>query len=215
MSTKENQPEQQQQTFIVFVGNLNGTVTSRDLAELAADVGPVNSTVVCFDADGNPLGHGFVEFTSLDDANVFIEDNNGRECCETILNCSPFVPDENGPNPLRSNTLFLTNFPANFGKDDIDGFIAENCPENASSDVFQNQDTGVIYAFVTFDDSDQVLAAVDNLHGHEFEVEDGDNLNLYADIVQVNPAVRKIKNFILANFTHFWIFYFYFFIGKF
>ena len=179
------------QSWVVFVNNLNGTVTSRDLAELGAATGQINSTVVCFDRDGNPLGYGFVEFATEEEANAFIDANNGRECCGTNIEVSAFIPQPGTPAPLRSNTLFLTNFPPAFTKEDIDAFVDANCGEFASSDVFQNQETGVIYAFVNYNDPGQVLAAVDALHGHEFAVEDGDNLNLYADIVQVEDAVSN------------------------
>ena len=180
----------QGQAWIVFVNNLNGTVTSRDLAELGAATGPINSTVVSFDRDGNPLGYGFVEFATEQDANAFIDANHGRECCGTNIECSAFVPLPGHPSPLRSNTLFLTNFPPQFTKEDIDAFVDANCGEFVSSDVFQNQETGVIYAFVTFNDGQQVLGAVDRLHGFEFQVDGGEPLNLYADIVQVADAVR-------------------------
>jgi RNA recognition motif-containing protein len=110
---------------IVFVNNLNPNVSSSDLGEFCSENGPVLSNVIEFQANGISAGYGFVVFNGAEVAQEFIKNVDGTEVGGTQLSVSMFLPKEDGPNPIRRDILFLTNFPDNYGEDVIRRFVKE------------------------------------------------------------------------------------------
>jgi RNA recognition motif-containing protein len=73
----------------LFVGNLSFDTTSGELESLFSQVGTCESAAVITDrATGRSRGFGFVEMSSLAEAQKAISDLNGRELQGRALNVS-------------------------------------------------------------------------------------------------------------------------------
>jgi len=80
----------------VFVGNLNFKTTKEDLLNLFAEAGKVtNANIV---SRGQPLGYGFVEYESIDDAKKAVEKFHHHSLGERQINVELAHPrDPNAP----------------------------------------------------------------------------------------------------------------------
>jgi cold-inducible RNA-binding protein len=80
----------------LYVGNLAFQTSSRDLQELFAQAGTVESASVVEDRDtGRSRGFGFVEMSSTEQANAAIAQFNGKELSGRALKVNEAKPREN------------------------------------------------------------------------------------------------------------------------
>lgn len=80
----------------LYVGNLSFNTSDRDLQELFATVGTVQSANVVEDRDtGRSRGFGFVEMSSKEEGNEAIEKLNGQELDGRELKVNEAKPREN------------------------------------------------------------------------------------------------------------------------
>ncbi len=84
----------------LYVGGLAYAVTDKDLEEIFAAIGKVDSAVVIKDRDsGQSKGFGFVEMSNDDEAQKAIQEMNGKEVSGrslTVNEARPQEPRSNG-----------------------------------------------------------------------------------------------------------------------
>ena len=98
----------------IFIGNLDFSITDRELRELLAEVGEVVDVHMPTDREtGRPRGFAFVRFATEEQATQAVETMNGREVSGRTLRLDIA---EDRPRPPRPRRDFGSPRPGSFGR---------------------------------------------------------------------------------------------------
>ncbi|ORY46328.1 hypothetical protein BCR33DRAFT_635130, partial [Rhizoclosmatium globosum] len=161
----------------VFVGNLSWGTDEKSLTKVFSEAGKVLGVRLISGPDGKKKGFGYIEFDTNAAATLALT-FGGREIDGRHIRVDRSTPiqSKKGPTTTECDSLFIGNLSANatekslkelFGKH---GKVTEiRIPTDRESGTPKG------FAYITFAEKKSAQAALEALHGHEYE---GRNLRL-------------------------------------
>ncbi|KAJ3003743.1 UNVERIFIED_CONTAM: hypothetical protein HDU68_005529 [Siphonaria sp. JEL0065] len=156
----------------IFVGNLSWNTTEKTLIQFFEAAGKVNGVRLISGVDGKKKGFGYVEFADSASARKGLE-FSGQELDGRVIKTDRSTPiqSKKGPDTQECESLFIGNLSVNatdkslkelFGKH---GKVKEvripHYPDSGNPKGY--------FAYITMDTIESAKAALEELHGHEFE----------------------------------------------
>ena len=93
----------------VFVKNMDPTITVKMLDSVFTKFGPIFSSKIAMDENGESLGYGYIQFESKESAEKCINDGNSVKIKDKLITVSPFLNAKNRED-CRIN-LYIKNLP--------------------------------------------------------------------------------------------------------
>jgi len=150
----------------LFVKNLDRNVTVKDLQTLFSQVGPILSTHIAANAEGNSLGYGYVQFEKVEDAKKALESLQNHKLKENEISISHYVPkDKRGDTALRRN-IYVKNLPENKNEQELSKFINELFNKYGEIETYlpkKHPLENKYSAFICFKDQESAQKAVEDL----------------------------------------------------
>ncbi|XP_023764654.2 polyadenylate-binding protein 7 [Lactuca sativa] len=170
----------------VFVKNLNESVDNVQLQEMFKSFGNILSCKVVTHEDGKSKGYGFVQFDSVECANVAIEKLNGTSLGGKQIYVGKFVKksDRILPTPdAKYTNLYIKNLDEDISEDILDQTFSKF--GKIVSLVISRDDNGASrgFGFVNFENPDDARKAVEDVNG----------MNLGSKALYVARAQKKAE----------------------
>jgi polyadenylate-binding protein len=107
-----------------FLKNLDPSITSKKLEEECSKYGSIISCVVKVDDESNrPLGYGYVQFETQQNAEDCVNSMNNVKLGEKNISVSFFLPKNKRQNPFAKSNLYIKQFPATWTKPEVEKFV--------------------------------------------------------------------------------------------
>lgn len=156
----------------VFIKNLDKAIDNKALYDTFSQFGNILSCKVAQDASGESKGYGFVHYETEEGALESIERVNGMLLFGKKVFVGRFVPRkereiELGEKAKRFTNVYIKNFPESLTDDDLKEMF-EKYGKISSLKLMKNDDEkNKGFGFVSFDDPEAAMSAVDELNGKE------------------------------------------------
>jgi len=193
----------------LFFKNLDPTITSKKLEEECSKYGSIISCVVKVDDESNrPLGYGYVQFETSNNAEDCVNSLNNVQFGEKNISVSYFLPKNKRLNPFAKSNLYIKQFPAEWGVPEIEAFVIrtfEIYGVISSHGVFEDKNIGKKYAFVAFEEQECAQKALVELNDFEVEGHDEHIYVAYAQDKATRRRTLKSKHLKFKNETNLYV----------
>merc|ERR1712151_67704 len=176
-------PTELNQSSNLFFKNLDPTITSKKLEEECSKYGSIISCVVkCDDENNRPLGYGYVQFETPQNAEECVNTMNNMKLGEKNISVSYFLPKNKRQNPFAKSNLYIKQFPT----------------------ACDDKKIGKKYAFVAFEEQEAAQKALVELN--DYEISDNDRLYVsYAQDKATRRRTLKSKHMKFKNETNLYV----------
>lgn len=202
-------PSELNQNANLFFKNLDPTITSKKLEEECSKFGSIISCVVKIDDENNkPLGYGYVQFETAQNAEECQQQMNNMMLGEKNISVNTFLPKNKRQNPFAKSNLYVKCFPPQWSDAEIEKFIADNFGlygTISSSGTFEDKHINKKYAFVAFEKQEDAQNALSELNEHEIQGHDEKLYVAYAQDKATRRRTLKSKHMKFKNETNLYI----------
>jgi len=187
---------------------LDPTITSKKLEEECSKYGSIISCVVKVDDETNrPLGYGYVQFETPQNADECVTAMNNMKLGEKNLSVSHFLPKNKRQNPYAKSNLYIKQFPSNWDQQKVADYVFDTFSiygQISSHGVFEDKNLNKLFAFVAFEEQESAQKALVELN--EFEVTADDKLYVsYAQDKATRRRTLKSKHLKFKNETNLYV----------
>jgi polyadenylate-binding protein len=202
-------PSELNQGANLFFKNLDPSITSKKLEEECSKYGSIISCVVKVDEEsGRPLGYGYVQFETPQNADDCVNSMNNVKLGEKNISVSFFLPKNKRQNPFAKSNLYIKQFPANWTKQEVERFVITTFGIYGhinSHGVFEDKNIQKKYGFVAFEEQECAQKALVELHDYEIEGSDEKLYVAYAQDKATRRRTLKNKHLKFKNETNLYI----------
>jgi polyadenylate-binding protein len=202
-------PSELNQGANLFFKNLDPTITSKKLEEECSKYGSIISCVVKVDDESNrPLGYGYVQFETPNNADDCVSAMNNVQFGEKNISVSYFLPKNKRTNPFAKSNLYVKQFPSDWGKEEVEGFLIKTFEIYgviSSHGVFVDKNIEKKYAFVAFEEQESAQKALVELNDFEVEGTDDRIYVAYAQDKATRRRTLKSKHMKFKNETNLYV----------
>lgn len=184
-------PSELNQGANLFFKNLDPNITSKKLEEECSKYGSIISCVVKVDDENaRPLGYGYVQFETPQNAEECVNVMNNMQLGEKNISVTFFLPKNKRQSPFAKSNLYIKQFPLSWTKQEVEDFTQrtfEIYGTISSSGIFEDKNIGKKYAFVAFEEQESAQKALVELNEYEVTPED----KLYVSYAQDKATRRR------------------------
>lgn len=152
----------------IFVKNLSKTIDDKALYDTFGMFGPILSSKVSTNEQGESLGYGFVQYESEDAANSAIASVNGKVIAGQKVSVEAFKSKkERGGDQNKFTNVFLKNIPEDVTEQRVREMFSKVGSITSLKVAFGDDGKSKGFGFINFETSEQAKAAVDLYNGFE------------------------------------------------
>eukprot|EP00826_Nyctotherus_ovalis_P004826 TRINITY_DN1106_c0_g1_i6.p1 TRINITY_DN1106_c0_g1~~TRINITY_DN1106_c0_g1_i6.p1 ORF type:complete len:400 (+),score=127.21 TRINITY_DN1106_c0_g1_i6:176-1375(+) len=153
----------------VFVKNLPGDYSSRQLFDLFSRFGKISSCRVVYDAKGECKGYGYVQFENKEVADTALKTMNGEEVNGSKIEVVFFKVQETRSNAY--NNLFVKFIPKRFTDEDLKNLFAPYGEITSAAVMKEKPDSAENrgFGFVCFKNTEDAKLAEEKLKNTQIE----------------------------------------------
>ncbi|CAG9333862.1 unnamed protein product [Blepharisma stoltei] len=151
----------------IFVKNIPKDFTTKDLEAWFSKYGEIVSSKICYNANGQPLGYGFIQFTLKDAADKAVQAPIVVK--DTIITAERFIPKQDRAISSKNN-VYVRGFNEAFSEESLEAIFSEYGKVTSKIICKDPDGNSKCFGFVCFEHSKSAEQAVQALHGKTNEL---------------------------------------------
>lgn len=149
----------------IFIKNIPKSATLKTLDEKFSTFGSIISSKIAYNAAGQPLGYGFIQFDFAYQSKLAIKSMNNHQWDDSILSVCEYLPVSS--RHFSSNTnLYIKNFPSSYTQETIKSIFQEFGEVISIGLINSNQEgAGRAFGFICFKLAESAAKACEVMNG--------------------------------------------------